>query len=94
MYQCKRGPLVALMAGYTLSLRSDEHHTTGSRQWPGLYGFRQMLDRMQSGELSFFHGCALCLQGQSAHCLTKDSLGGNIGGDAAAMPTHTINWPR
>jgi hypothetical protein len=32
MYQCKRGPLVVSMTGYTLSLRSYWYSTTGSSQ--------------------------------------------------------------
>jgi hypothetical protein len=83
------------MTGYTLSLRSDGHRTTGSPQWPGLCRFGQMLNCTQSEELSVSHECALGLQGsRSAYCLTQDSLGGNNGGDAAAMPTRNINWPR
>jgi hypothetical protein len=37
---------------------------------------------------------ALPPSGRLVHVLMRNSFGGNGGGDAAAMPTRNINWPR
>lgn len=53
-----------------------------------------MLGCMESATLSLFLERAPHLDHHLVDWPMKDSLGGNIGGDAAAMPTRNINWPR